>query len=290
MEDKNKKDSAKPLKDITFETVYKIPDSVLKGEKGAKFLRKEDLEGLTEHSLLYFLRRSNYHILHDYPCMGAWERRLRYSEIKGPYEISPETERQSESWESEDEVLELLIQKDLMPVIFEDISLAEYGTQADPNSLRHLRIVAGEKIEPEKIMGIGKNILGHLSSKGNLKKISDSNYRAVIDNCLLEFTMAPTYFYPLVEMRIFGKGEVPQQLIREFRLYELEEQFPDWDRDVGIRDSVRRGVAYNLPYLTHCINLISIRDSARKGVAYNLTLNGNLKEISKLIKRENVVL
>jgi len=254
---------------MAFEKVYKIPDSILRREEGVRFLRKKDLKELVaEHNLLYFRRTSNYHTLHDYPCRGASERRLQFSWIKGPFESSvPRAEKQNACSESAIEVLELLVPISSMPIDFQDVSLVSYGTQTDSDSLRHLRNVAREEINPQDIMKIGEKALKHLRRKGNLNQVSDFHYRASIEDCLVEFVLGEIHFlsfYPSVEVTIFGKGETPQQLLQELELINLMGQFPHQSRDVGIRDSTK------------------------KGLAYNLSLNG--KAISEVVESENIIL
>lgn len=251
---------------MVFETVLRMPDSVLKGKEDVRYLRRGDLENLAEHNLLYFLRRSNYYILHDYPCMGAFEERFQSSNIEGPFESAPDIEKKAYygSTESTAEVLELLVPTNLIPVDFENVSLVKYGTQTDSDSLRHLEIVACERIDPKKIRRIGENILEHLRRRGKVEQLSDSHYITFIDDCLSEFTLGQTSFYPHIRISVFGKGETPQKLIGELGLYELREQFPHDDIDVGIKNTIKRGFAYNLD------------------------LNG--KDISEVVRAENVIL
>ena len=99
--------------------------------------------------------------------------------------------------------------------------------------------------------------------KFGLQQVSDSRYRASVDDCLLEFYLDQA-FYPSIGITLFGRGETPQQLLQELEVYELGEQFQPWDRNVGIRDS------------------------RKEGLAYNLFLNG--KNISEIISSENVLL
>jgi len=251
---------------MVFETVLRMPDSVLKGKEDVRYLRRGDLENLAEHNLLYFLRRSNYYILHDYPCMGAFEERFHSSNIEGPFESAPDIEKKvySGSIESTAEVLELLVPTNLMPVGVENISLVNYGTQTDSDSFRHLEIVARDKIDSKEMMRIGENILEHLRRRGKVEQLSDSHYNISIEGCLSEFELEQTHFYPYIMISVFGKGETPQQLIGELGLYNLREQFPREDIDVGIKDSIKRGFAYNLD------------------------LNG--KDISEVVRAENVIL
>jgi len=60
-------------------------------------LNKEKIETLEklmeEYQLVYFIKSSSFNILSDYPCMGNFESRLRYSEIEGPYELAPKVKK-----------------------------------------------------------------------------------------------------------------------------------------------------------------------------------------------------
>ena len=252
---------------MTFQKVLRIPKGILRGTGDIRFLHKLDLEKLGEHDLLFFLRTNNYHILDDYPCMGAFERRLDSSRTEGPFESTPETEQQKGRGYSESEkyVLEMLIPSDIMPVTFQAVTYVSHETAVDENSQRHLRLVARDRIDPDKIWEVGNRILGNLQKKpAKIEQQSESRYTTTIDDCLVEFGLAKTHFYPLVEMAIFGKGETPLQLMRELGVYEIGEQFLDYDRDVGIRDSTMRGLSYNV------------------------SLNG--KSISDMLKSENLVI
>ena len=236
---------------MAYELVYRTPEELLRGEEGDRFLRKTDLENLVEYNLLYFLRGSSFHVLHDYPCMGGYEKRLRSSHIEGPYESAPKVknkETSSGSLESSEDIIELLIPKDSMPIDFEKVSLVEYGTQIDGNSERHLASVARKKMNTQRMIEIGKEALENLRKIGvNVKEIENSVYQASSPDFILNLN-APSefYIYPAVSITVFGRNGNAQELVEELGLYELSWQFSSWDRDVGIRNSVREGVAYDL--------------------------------------------
>ena len=230
---------------MDFETVHVIPDPALKRRGETKFLTKEDLSNLVEHSQLYFLRNSNSLVLHDYPVRGGYEKRLQSSMIDGPFVSAPKIKEQERLSESTNEVLELLVPTSLMPVDFENVHLIEYGTQTDDDSLRHLRLV-GSEIDPKRIMKIGENILSYLHGKGHLEQVSNFQYRTSLDDCLVEFTLSDNLPYPAVSIALFGIDEIPQQLVDELRSFELEKQFAEYNRDVGMQDSTRKGLAYLL--------------------------------------------
>jgi len=214
-------------------------------------LNKEKIETLEklmeEYQLVYFIKSSSFNILSDYPCMGNFESRLRYSEIEGPYELAPKVKKGVYDDEHSVYVFESLIPTNSIPVELEKISLIEYGTQVDRNSLLHLGFSANQKMNPERMTEIGKRALEKLSKMDvNIKKISDSVYQASVDDCVLGFRLFSHHFYPEVNITIFGKNKEPHQLIQELGLDELEKQFPFWCKDVGIKYCTRRGFAYNL--------------------------------------------
>lgn len=210
--------------------------------------KTETLEKLMEkYHLGYFIRKSRFHVLYDYPCMGGFERRLRYSEIEGPYESAPKIKKGVYDDEHSVYVLESLIPTKSTLIELEKISLVEYGTQIDMDSQRYLGFVAKEKVNPKRMIEVGKGVLENLRKRCvNIKKISDSVYQASTDKCIVKFTLAQSYYvYPEVGIAVFGKGERPHQLIQGLGLHELGEQFPSWGKDVGIKHCVRRGLAYN---------------------------------------------
>ena len=226
-------------------------------EQGWKLpLNKEKIETLEKlmekYHLLYFIRKSNFHILYDYPCMGSLERRLLSSKIEGPYELVPKVKKEEYDSDSSENVLELLIPTSSMPIELKNVSLVEYGTQTDRESEIFFGWFARKEINPTKMIKIGKKALENLHRMSvNIKKISDFVYRGFVDDCVLKFTLVqsyvyPSFVYPEVGIAVFGKDEKPQQLIQGLGLHELGEQFPFWSRDVGIKYCVRKGLAYNL--------------------------------------------
>ncbi len=252
---------------MAYEIVYKVPSEVLKRNDEQEYLTKRDLESLKEHNLLYFLRKSEYNVLYDYPSRGSFEKRLLYSRVSGPFE-SVSKIKKSEGYKDNSEILELLVPTTQMPIKFEEVSLTKYGTQIDKNSLGYIQSVARDKTHPEEMMKIGEKILNNLHNKLNLQEIPGEadykkDYLASINNCLLEFSLADRYYvYPLISMRVFGKGEFPQQFLRESGIKELEKFIGD--KEIGIEDSIQRGLAYNL------------------------SLNG--KSISETIESENILI
>jgi len=221
-------------------------------EQGWKLpLNKEKIETIEKlmekYHLGYFIRKSRFHVLYDYPCMGAFERRLRYSEIEGPYESAPKVKKEEYASESSEEVLESLVPTSSIPIELEKVSLVEYGTQVDRNSQIFMRFIDKKEINQKRIIEIGKRALENLHKGGvNIKKSSASVYKTSVDDCILEFRLAESYVYPEVKVTIFGKDEKPYQLLQGLELYELREQFPFWIKDVGIKDCIHRGLAYNL--------------------------------------------
>ncbi len=247
---------------MTYEIVYKN-----KNFNGQKYLTKKDLESLTECNLLYFLKESSYNTLHDYPCMGASEERLRFSNVRGPFESAPKIKKLEED-ENNSEILKLLIPTAKMPVKFEQVSLIKYGTYLDSDSWSHLNLVAKDKINVKKMMEIGTRVLKELRKKYSLQKVPNGDnfsYIASIENSLLEFYLSETYFYPIVKISLFGKGEEPQQILQELKIRELGEQFQD-------------------PH--HVV--IGMKNSEQWGLSHNLSLNG--KNISETIQNENVLI
>ena len=261
-----------------FKTVYKILGSMLDRNGEDYYIKKEDLESLAknnlpEYNLLYFLRKSKCNILDDYPCMGAFERRLHSSVVEGPFEFPPDIGEQSAYSESDSEVIKLFVQKSLTPLDFENVSLMEYGTQIDPGSLDYLRRVAAKRINPEQMMESGKEVLDNLNKKYKLQQVSKSSYKTSTDDFLLEFFLEQAHifpfdpFYPLIKITVFGRGEIPQNILQESGIYKLREQFSWWDKDVGIKDLRREGLAYNLDFN-----------------------NNRDKDISEIIRSENILL
>ncbi len=236
-------------------------------EQGWKLpLNKEKIETLEKlmekYHLGYFIRKSRFHVLYDYPCMGGFERRLRYSEIEGPYESAPKVKKEEYASESSEHVLESLVPTNSIPIELEKVSLVEYGTQTDRESEIFFGWFARKEINPTKMIEIGKKALEHLRRMSvNIKKISDFVYRGVVDDCVLKFTLVqsyvyPSFVYPEVGIGILGKGERPHQLIQGLGLHELGEQFPSWGRDIGIKHCVRKGLAYNLSLKNHDLDKI----------------------------------
>lgn len=227
---------------MAFETVYKVPEDVLNGVNGSRYLRKEDLEKLTEHNLLFFLRESRFKILDDYPCMGAWERKFKHSEIMGPYEIAPTITEGGYNSESQEELVGLLVPVKIMPIHFKEVILIDYGTRADVDNLSYF---SRRKINPDKISEVGSNILEKLKAKTKLEE-SDSVYKGRVNDCVFEFKLNPTWFYPDIQMTIFGNGGNPFVLFDELGLSQIEAQFPSYDVDFAIDHSTKKGLAYDL--------------------------------------------
>lgn len=249
---------------MAFETVRIVPEERLSGREGQRYLREGDFDNLERRSLLYFLRRSRSLVLTDYPAKGGYERRVLSSDIEGPFESAPEIGEQHYLKPGIEEALELLIPAGNIPE-FERVSLIEYGTTTDEASLHHLYTVAGPQyfmhgasenmksiaqqrnINPEAVTAVGREVLDSLRLRFDLKQISDSQYRASTDGFLLEFSLRPTYFYPSVSLRVFGDIMDASNIFFNSGIYALDEQFRYLgDRDVGIRNSERMGLAYNL--------------------------------------------
>ena len=153
---------------MTFQKVLRVPKGILRGTEDMRFLHKSDLEKLSEHDLFFFLRTSDYHILDDYPCMGAFERRLDFSKIEGPFENAPKIEQRGGRGysESEKDILERLVPSNIMPVTFQAITYASYGIAVDENNQRHLGLVAENRINPNEIWAAGNTILANLQKRG----------------------------------------------------------------------------------------------------------------------------
>ena len=251
---------------MIFQKVLRVPKGILRGTEDIRFLHKSDLEKLSEQDLLFFLRTSNYHILHDYPCMGAFERRLDFSKIEGPFENAPKIEQPKRGYsESEKDILERLVPSNIMPVTFQAITYASYGIAVDENSQRHLGLVARDRINSEEIWTAGNTILANIQKRGaGIEQPEDSFYKTTIENCLVELNLAKSYCYPKIKLSIFGRGETPLELMKELGAYAVGEHFPSYHKDTGIVDTVRRGLSYNL------------------------VLNG--KSIADVLKSENVVI
>ena len=254
---------------MTFQKVLRVPKGILRGTEDMRFLHKSDLEKLSEHDLFFFLRTSDYHILCDYPCMGAFERRLDFSKIEGPFENAPKIEQRGGRGysESEKDILERLVPSNIMPVTFQAITYASYGIAVDENSQRHLGLVAEIIINPDEIWATGNTILANLQKRGTkIEQPNGSCYATTIENCLVEFNLAESNnFHPhQIDISIFGIGETPLELMKELGVYAVGRQFSSYDKDVGIVDT------------------------ARRGLSYNLLLNG--KSISDVLKSENIVI
>jgi hypothetical protein len=232
-----------------FKTVYEIPNSKLKEDsKGKYYLEKKDLENLQECNLLYFLKESQYDVFNDFPVLGAQTKRLRYSEVKGPFKSHPEVKNLVDEF-FESEVVKLIIPRDLMPVEFENVSLIEYGTDNFPDSINYVKSIAGEKIDHKQIGEIGEKVLNNLKRECQLRKSSKffEWYEASTNDYLLEFYLSHGFSYPLITISLFGrKEETLQNLLQKTGIYELENQFPNDVRNIAIKSSVRRGLAYNL--------------------------------------------
>ncbi len=253
---------------MAFQKVLKVPKGILKGIEGVRFLLEEDLKDLIskKHELLFFLETRRYYFLDDYPFMGSFERRLGSSRIEGPFETTPKIKEQIARGylESEKNVLELLVPSNIMPVTFQAVTYASYGTVIDENSRRYLGSVSGDRINPDKIWEIGNRILEDLHKRGaKIEQPNDSCYTTTLENCLIRFSLAKSNPYPWVEMAIFGRGETPLQLMGELGVYKISEQFHS-NKDIGIKSTTKRGLSYNL------------------------SLNG--KSISDVLNSENVVI
>jgi hypothetical protein len=252
---------------MVFKTVYKIPKSVLKEDSRANYyLEKEDLENLQEYNLLYFLKESQYTVLYDFPVAGAVRKKLRRSKVTGPFEFLPEPVNPNEYAPFESKVIKLLFPKNSIPVNFENVSLVEYGIDTNPDSVWYVKAVVGERINPKQIIEIGEEVLNNLGKRCELQQISESSYVASTNNYLLEFYFSKKYFMlPSLKLILFErKGGAFRELLQETGMYRLEEQFPEFVRDIIIENSLRRGIGFNL------------------------TLNS--KMISKIIDSENILI
>lgn len=234
---------------MVFETVYKVPKGILKGENGFRYLKKGDLECLTEYQLLFFKRNLNFHILDDFPCLGAWERRLRHSEITGPYETAPDIKNIDIYSESQEDLVEFIVPLSIIPVKFENVSLFEYGTETKESSQDHFNNFR-KGVNPGKMLEIGHNSLEILHKMNvGLEQIAESTYRGLAMDCIFDLTVQDvkgSYIYPDVSISAFGRDNKPRELIQQLGLYELENQFPGYDVDIGINKSIERGLGYNL--------------------------------------------
>jgi len=237
---------------MVYETVFKIPDDSLLGEEGKNYLRKKDIETLEECNLLYFLKRSNFHILHDTPVLGAMKRKLISSTVTGPYEYPPKKNRDGRRIDTESYtvVLELVIPTSLMPVKFDDVSLVSYGTVIDRDSIDYLRRREQEGFKIGKINELGDRVLKNLRSMATVRRISKTDsssvYRATIDGCLLELELGSRSEtnYPKLSTRAFGKNI--GGAVNDIGIRELDKILVDMDRYQVLTESISKGLAHDL--------------------------------------------
>ncbi|MEK6854830.1 MAG: hypothetical protein AABX73_01270, partial [Nanoarchaeota archaeon] len=141
-----------------------------------------------------------------------------------------------------------------MPVAFQRISLVDYETATDTYSQEHLLFFEHYdrgKVDSDKIWRAGSDLLECLRKEGAvIKKTSDSSYtsRGIINSCLLEVNLQKTNYYPALYVAILGNEETPKHLIEELGISAVEEAFPAFYRDVGIKSAVRHGLAYDFSF------------------------------------------
>lgn len=232
---------------MKYEEVYRVPDSVLKGKKGARYLTREDRRNLEKYCLLNFKRERSFIELADYPAMGASQERLRTSVVTGPNEIAQSsTSSRSNGFERKIENIELLLREEEIPVGFETVFLARYGTKTDVNSMDHTKIVA--KPDKSKLLEIGKEAFDKLRELNPLKTIEDGKgYRATFPWGFIYLRAKENGVYPTVESVIFGKNIHTADLFAKLGLPSIRDTFPNEAiHAVAIENCLQEGLAFNL--------------------------------------------
>lgn len=257
---------------MEFKTVYKV-DGLLKDGEENSFLEKKELEKLVqsteEYKVLYFLRESNYLVLHDFPCLGAMRTVFSSSSVKGPFALPPQIKKKS-SCEYFADIIKKFIPSNEVPKSFEEIELREYGIQTDPEIARAI-LPCEDMINCEKVKEIGKSALERLreiskNSKEITTKFGTTYTLAFIDDCLVKFNYSEIgFYYPRMDVEILSAKGRSQEIVEKLGIH-LGEIF-------------KRPFTYN-ELLKRCI---------KRGLAYNFSI-GDVKDFSEIEKLGNIIL
>ena len=256
---------------MAYETVYKIPSGIIEGEKGKRFVRKDNLQELVESSekfsMLYFVRKSEYDV-HEYPYISTrLVSTLRRSKIRGPFESAPEKLfRKRSNWvdeysinelySEEEELLRKLIPTRKMPLNLEDIMWVEYGTNhfVISFSVHHI------ETDVEGLIQVGRGVLNYLSQFRN-EKVSTTRYKGLINDCLVDFYFDPEVDfseekirkacpeYPKVNIKILGKIDTIRKIINDSGVQNIEPKINPHRGNGGcpaLERVVVEGLAYDL--------------------------------------------
>ncbi len=249
---------------------------------GGIFVSDEELEELQQKksALLYFLRKDEYKLFYDFPCMGGMGRLLSSSFIEGPFDLKPNVKEGTEYDNYLEEVVTRIIPVDGVPDKFEEVELVRYGINEDPSFVDFLNTTSN--LNWNKIKEIGDATFKALEEiSDGLERIDDSGgvgpvYKTLIDDARVNLVyvcndLEERMYYPSIILICFGTYRNPYALIERLGLDELN--------DVGD----------NAVFRSSRDKEIGLEHSVRSGLSYDLEIGRDL-DLSKLDEMENVIL
>ena len=230
---------------------------------GGIFVSDEELEELQQKksALLYFLRKDEYKLFYDFPCMGGMGRLLSSSFIEGPFDLKPNVKEGTEYDNYLEEVVTRIIPVDGVPDKFEEVELVRYGINEDPSFVDFLNTTSN--LNWNKIKEIGDATFKALDEiSDGLERIDDSNgmgsvYKTFLEGVRVDLVcdygnLEKRMYYPKVVLIMFGKHYDHCKFIERLELGKLNdigegEVFRSYhDREFGFEYSIRCGLVYNL--------------------------------------------
>ena len=208
----------------------------------------------------FFVRNAQYTVLSDFPVKGDFKRVSPHSIIEGPVGSVPQiSERNTFDRITDVETRVILVDKILSS--FTPIELREYGPIMNVERRRYIDFMYGSEAVEEnrlpltELTKLGEDVLQRLQKIAPTPVVGESTFASHTvrdDQCVLELTvgMGKTYrHYPTVYLKAFGPAEVTSHYLKQLGLERLNDLFKTKDaQEVGIENSLRRGLAYDLSF------------------------------------------
>lgn len=262
---------------MDYQRLLKVDLDATRGINGQRYVRPEDISKLTsgeELALVYFERSSRHTVLSDFPVKGDCKWVSPCSIIEGPLSEKPPFEKTTQNNGIMKEIVSRLYPASQISSSFTPVELREYGTIMNGERRRYVNFMYGsEAIEAIRLplaglTGLGEDVLKRLQAialpqvVGELLLVS---HTARDSQCVLELTvgMDKRYrHYPTVYLRAFGPANATSHYIKQLGLERLNDIFKTKDaQEVGIENSLRRGLAHNLSFERIDLNKIENQDT-----------------------------
>ena len=216
--------------------------------------------------IAYFSRKNSFHVLYDYPGLGAYERRLTSSFVEGPY--ARQITESDNHYEDSRESIALAIPIRHLPIEFEEFKLLRYSTAVDDRCMSFLSQFQN-KIPFEKILDAANDISKNMRKLGLAYDEHEDNGLVYNEGYLLQFTLKEKYSHPCIDFIALGQGDTLNELTQRLRIFAIEKLYPSYLQDIAIRKSYSNGLLYN----------ISLDQASKK-----------YKKIEEILKLPNIIL